>query len=166
MLPLLRRVPLGVGLALVLSFVVSAQATDPLVGTWKLNVAASTYSPGPPPQSNTRTVEDWGGGLFVSIAKGVDSKGNPTWAQAAYRYDGKDYPYAGSTTPGTSPSFVTVAAKRVDANTQELTAKIDGKVASTTTYTFSKDGKTLTARQKGTNAQGQPINNVAVWDKQ
>jgi hypothetical protein len=168
MFPLFRRVTLGVGLALILSLVVlSAQGTDPLVGTWKLNVAASTYSPGPPPNSSTRTVEDYGGGLFVSTGKGVNAKGDPTWAHFAFRYDGKDYPYAGSTSPGTSPTFTTVAFKRVDANTFEATAKVDGKVAATTmTTTISKDGKTYTTRTKGTNAQGQPVNNVAVFDKQ
>jgi len=30
----------------------------------------------------------------------------------------------------------------------------------------SKDGKTMTHRPKGTNAQGQPFNNVSVFEKQ
>jgi hypothetical protein len=150
---LTSRVTLGVGVALVLSLVtLSAQGTNPLVGTWKVNVAASTYSPGPPPKSTTRTVEDWGGGLFVSTSKGVSDKGDPTWAHFAFRYDGKDYPYATSTSPGTSPSFTTVAVKRIDANTFEITAKVDGKVFRTNSYAFSNDGKTLTQRQKGTDA--------------
>lgn len=168
MLPLFRRVTLGVGVAVVLSLVVlSAQGTDPFVGTWKLNVAASTYDPGPPPKSNTQTIEDWGGGLLVSTTKGVNGQDNPTWSHCAFRLDGRDYPFAASTAPDTSPAFVTVAAKRVNASTWEMTAKVDGKVAATTlTFTMSKDGKTYTARAKGTNAQGQTINNVAVWDRQ
>jgi hypothetical protein len=163
MLPLFRRVTLGVGLALVLSLVViSAQGTDPLVGTWKLNVAASSYSPGPPPKSMTKTYEDRGGGVLLSVDKGVDAKGNPTWNHIAFKYDGKDYPSASST----SQTFDTISYKRVDATTIEYTVKRDGKVATITTRTISKDGKTLTDRTKGTNAQGQPVNNVAVCVKQ
>ena len=163
MLPLFRRVTLGVGLALVLSrVVISAQGTDPLVGTWKLNVAASTYSPGPPPKSLTKTYEDRGGGVLLSVDKGVDAKGNPTWNHIAFKYDGKDYPLATST----SKTFDTISYKRVDATTIEFTVKYDGKVSTITTRTISKDGKTLTDRTKGTNAQGQPVNNVAVCVKQ
>ena len=163
MLPLIRRVALGVGLALVLSLVVvSAQGTDPLVGTWKLNVAASTYSPGPPPKSLTKTYEDRGGGVLLSVDKGVDATGTPTWNHIAFKYDGKDYPLASST----SKTFDTISYKRVDATTIEFTVKYDGKISTITTRTISKDGKTLTDRTKGTNAQGQSVNNVAVCVKQ
>jgi hypothetical protein len=31
-------------------------ADNPFVGTWKLNVAKSKFSPGPPPQSQTVTI--------------------------------------------------------------------------------------------------------------
>lgn len=167
MLPLYRRVTLGIGIALVLSLVtLPAQGTDPVVGTWKVNVAASTYSPGPPPKSSTRTIEDWGGGLFVSTSKAVNDQGIPTWAHYAFRFDGKDYPYAASTLPGASASFTTIAIKRGAAGTWTATSKVDGKVRTTTTYSFSKDGKTLTGRQSGTNAQGQTVNNVIVLDRQ
>ena len=167
MLPLFRRMTLRVGVAFVLSLVVlQAQGTDPLVGTWKLNMAASTYDPGPPPKSITRTVEDWGGGVLVAVVRGVDAKGDPTWAHCAFRYDGKDYPYASNTSPGTSPAFTTLAFKRVDANTYEITVKVVGIVVQTQAGSVSKDGKTDTVRTKGANSQGQSVNNVTVWDKQ
>jgi len=35
-------------------------AADNNVGTWKLNLAKSTYSPGPAPKSQTLTIEAWG----------------------------------------------------------------------------------------------------------
>ncbi len=40
----------------------SAQASDPRIGTWKLNVTKSKYSPGPAPQSLTVKVEPSGQG--------------------------------------------------------------------------------------------------------
>src|SRR5215217_5294684 len=36
---------------------VAAQASNPRLGTWKLNVEKSKYNPGPAPQSTTRKIE-------------------------------------------------------------------------------------------------------------
>ena len=75
-------------------------------------------------------------------------------------YDGKDYPLAGV------PNADTVSLKRIDARTTERTDKKDGKVVQTLARVVSQDGKTMTVTSKGTNAQGQTVNNVAVWEKQ
>ena len=45
----------AVVLSVVLAASAHAQNTDSLLGTFKLNVAKSTYSPGPPPKGETRT---------------------------------------------------------------------------------------------------------------
>jgi hypothetical protein len=42
----------------------------------------------------------------------------------------------------------------------------DGKVVQTGTWIISPEGKTLTASYIGTDANGRPINNIAVYDKQ
>src|SRR5438046_10731984 len=73
----------------------SAQASDPRVGTWKLNVAKSKYSPGPAPQSQTLKVEASGKGEKVtSEVVGADGKRNTSTYTA--NFDGKDYPLSGS----------------------------------------------------------------------
>ena len=51
----LRGVALGIVVLGLAGVQLPAQETDPLVGTWELNVAKSKYSPGPAPQSETRT---------------------------------------------------------------------------------------------------------------
>ena len=43
---------------------------------------------------------------------------------------------------------------------------VDGKVRASRTGVISKDGKILTVTAKGMNAQGQPTNNIAVYEKQ
>ena len=69
----------------------SAQAADPLVGTWKLDVAESKFSPGPPPKSITVTFEPAGEGVKVTAdVVGADDK--PTHTTYTGNYDGKDYP--------------------------------------------------------------------------
>ena len=144
---------------LFMGFALSAQAADPLVGTWKLNVAKSTYSPGPAPKSLTAKIEAAGKGEKVT-ADGV--RGDDTPIQVVYtaQYDGKDHPITGS------PTADTVSLKRLDAITTERTDKKGGKVVQTLTRKLSSDGKTMTVTIKGTDAEGRPINNLAVLEKQ
>ena len=41
--------------------------SDPQVGLWRLNVAKSTYSPGPVPKSGTTRIEAAGAGAKVVV---------------------------------------------------------------------------------------------------
>jgi hypothetical protein len=147
-------VVLGAGLVRV-----SAQASDARMGTWKLNVAKSKYSPGPAPQSVTMKVEAAGQGE-KSTTEGVNAAGTATKTEYTANYDGKDYAITGS------QNIDMVALKRIDARTMERTDKKGDKVVQTSTRVVSEDGKTMTVTTKGTNAQGQPIENVTVWEKQ
>src|SRR5713226_3380917 len=112
-----RAVTLGivVTLAVVLGVNVtnvSAQASDPRVGTWKLNVAKSKYNPGPAPQSQTLKVEASGKGEKVT-SEVVGADGKTTKAEYTANFDGKDYPITGN------PNSDTVSLKRIDARTTE-----------------------------------------------
>ena len=138
----------------------SAQAADPLVGTWKLDVAKSKFSPGPPPKSITVTFEAAGEGVKVT-ADVVSADDKTTQTTYTGNYDGKDYPITGA---GTGAD--TVSLKRVDARTTVRTDKKDGKIVMTFTRKVSSDGKTLTVTVKGTNPKGQPVNNVVILAKQ
>ena len=73
-----------------------AQASDPLVGTWKLNVAKSK---GRAAKSGTTVVEAVGKGVKLSVdlvdADGVSRK----WGFTA-NYDGKDNPVTGNSPYG------------------------------------------------------------------
>jgi hypothetical protein len=134
---------------------------DAHVGTWKLNLAKSTYKPGPPPKSQTLIYAADGAGMTVMV-QGVDSTGqpmNPEKAKVAINFDGKDHP-----TP--NPNWDTSSWKKIDGHSFEVTRKKGGKVVQSGTNTVAKDGKTLTTTTKGTNAAGQPFTNVAVFDKQ
>ena len=138
---------------------VSAQASNPRLGTWKLNVEKSKYNPGPAPQSVTMKIEAAGEGEKATT-EGVNAAGTATGTQYTAQYDGKDYPMTGSQTADT------VSLKRVDARTMERTDKKGEKVVATSTRVVSEDGKTMTITTKGTNPQGQATNNVTVWEKQ
>jgi len=136
----------------------TAQAGDPQAGTWELNMAKSKLNQGPLPKSQTRTYEVTGQQVR-SVQKGIDAEGKPTLVQFTANYDGKDYAYTGS------PDFDTVALTRVDNFTASFTQKKAGKVALTGTRVVSQDGKTMTISGKGTNAKGQPMNVMLVFEK-
>jgi hypothetical protein len=138
----------------------SAQDKDPRIGTWKLNVAKSKYDPGPAPQSQTLTVEASGKGEKVT-SEVVASDGKRTTTTYTANFDGKDYPLTGSTLGADK-----VSLKRIDARTTERTDKKDGKVITTIRRVVSVDGKTMNVTVKGTNAEGKPVNNIVVFEKQ
>jgi hypothetical protein len=59
-----------------------------------------------------------------------------------------------------------VAATRVDTNTTKYIYKKGGKVTVTQTHAVSSDGKMDAITGTGTNAQGQTVNSMVVYDKQ
>ena len=138
--------------------ILAAQGADPIIGTWELNVAKSKYTPGPAPKSETRTYIVAGPDIEAS-SKGVDGTGKPTAASWTVNYDGKDHPETGN------PNADTLSLKRVNAFSAEFTQKRAGKVVITGTRTISPDGKVMTITSKGTNARGQTINDVEVFEK-
>ena len=133
--------------------------TDPVIGTWKLNLAKSKFSPGPPLQSLTLTYEALGQGVKITV-KITDAEGKPIDIQSTANYDGKDYPVTGD------PNVDTIALKRIDAHKVDFTRKKAGKVVVTGTSVVSKDGKTLTLSAKGTNAKGEKTSDTLIFDKQ
>ena len=147
-------------LGVLVSGVLLAQS-NPSVGTWKLNTAKTKFSPGPALQSLTLTLEAQGNGVKAS-SEGTAADGSRTaWSYAA-NYDGKDNPIS-----GTGPSGAdTIALKRINPNRTESTFKKAGKVVRTSRLVVSKDGKAMTITAKGTNADGQPVSDVLVFDKQ
>jgi len=137
-----------------------AQAGDPQVGTWKLNVAKSTFSPGPAPKSGTTKIEAAGAGAKVIVDQAAADGTTRHWEFTA-NYDGKDVPIVGN-----NPDADTVARTRVDASTVQTVSKKAGKVVATQQSTVSADGKTRTVTTKGVNAAGKTVNNVAVYERQ
>jgi len=136
-----------------------AEAADNQVGTWKLNVAKSKYSPGPPPKEGTLTVEAIPNGLKITI-QGTDAEGKPVHMEFAPKYDGKEVPATGM------PGVDTISMKKIDDYTVEAVSKKERKPLTTTRTVVSKDGKTRTTTQKGTNAKGEKVSNTIVYDKQ
>jgi hypothetical protein len=134
------------------------QTSDPQLGTWTLNLAKSTFHPGPAPQSMIRRFEKTDDGIKYT-SDTVDAAGKSIHVEYIANFDGGDYPLVGSR------QAETIALKRVDAYTLEVTQKRNGKVVIIGTRVISKDGRIATVKNKGTDADGQAIDNVLVFEK-
>ncbi|MEO7270582.1 MAG: hypothetical protein ABIX28_16325 [Vicinamibacterales bacterium] len=131
----------------------AAQATDPLVGTWKLDVAKSTYKPGPTPKSATAVITAVGEGIKVAVDAAMPDGTAMKWGYTSAR-DGKEVPVTGhpaydaATVTKTSPTEGTIVYSKA------------GKPVATAKTAVAKDGKTMTVT-----TTGPAINNLAVFTK-
>ena len=153
---------------LVVSLVVSAVvlfsssgalAADNWLGTWKLNVEKSKYSPGPAPKSLTLKYEPSQSRIKLTSDR-VSADGKTMHGTYTSKFDGKDVPWEGN------PDADMAAPKKIDDNTFENIWKKGGKMTFTVKAVVSKDGKTFTVSQTGKNAKGETVNISAVYEKQ
>lgn len=159
MIPRLARVMMFLSASvLAVALPVYAQAADPFVGTWTLNVAKSKYTPGPVPKSITSTYEAAGKGYKISV-KNESASGGFQYSYTT-NLDGTE-----SKVTGNNPNADTLVVKRIDARTLESVNKKGGKVTVTQRNVVSADGKTRTVTTTGVDGQGQKIHNVGVFEK-
>ena len=137
----------------------SAAAPDPVVGTWKLNVAKSTFSPGPALKSQTRTYTESDKGITLTTVT-TTADGKESTATLTFKYDSKPSPVTGNA------DFDSVAVTRVDDLTVTSVQAKGGLTVGTGKRSTSKDGKTLTFAQTGTHANGVKYDDVLVYSRQ
>jgi hypothetical protein len=147
-------------LALALCFVAvtASFASNPNMGTWKLNESKSKI---PPTATKNSTVvyEAAGDNVKVTV-DGTDGSGNPLHNEWTGKFDGKDYPLTGD------PTADTRSYKKIDDHTAELTNKKGGKVIATGRIVVSADGKSRTVTLTGTDPNGKKVQYTTVYDKQ
>src|SRR5262245_61977097 len=112
-----------------------------LLGTWKLNVAKSTYRMGRRPMSQTRTYEAQGDGVKATIVT-VYADGRPRTVGYVANYDSLEYALTGS------PDADTIALKKVAPRTAEAVLSHAGKLMATARRVISEDGQTMTITYK------------------
>jgi hypothetical protein len=131
--------------------------TDPLAGTWRLNLAQSRYETGAPPRSQTTTLRAVDGGLH-EIVERVNADGTSTRWEVTARYDGRDYPVQGD------PTRDTVAMTKVDPRTVDIVNKKAGAVVSRMRILVAPDGRSRT--NAVTDAAGQKRTALLFFDRQ
>ena len=147
---------------LVIASTATAFAADNSLGTWKLNVEKSKYSPAPfPVKSITTTREAAHNGVKVTNT-GERADGSAVNSTYTAKYDGSDSAVSGQGSP-----YDSVSLKQVNDNSFTYEAKNStNKYHARGKLTVSSDGKTLTFKAKGMNADGKPMSVTLVYDKQ
>jgi len=139
-----------------------ALAADNSLGSWKLNVAKSKYSPGPlPVKSLSSTREADGEGVKVTTT-GERADGSAINTTYTAKFDGSPASVSGQGAP-----YDTISVKKVNDSTYTYETKNStNKYHATGRLVVSKDGKTLTMKAKGTDADGKPLSVTLVYEKQ
>jgi hypothetical protein len=133
-------------------------AADVNLGKWKLNDAKSKNVPGAE-KNMTITIEAAGDSMKVTVDS-IDEKGKPSHEEWTGKFDGKDYPVTGD------PDTDARAYKRINDHTLMLTERKAGKIVETGRIVYSADGKTRTATETVTDANGKKTSSTSVYDKQ
>jgi hypothetical protein len=128
---------------------------NPFVGTWKLNVEKSKLSTPAPQSSTISTIGIENGTIFVQET--VDFHGKIQQLKAMVRWDEKE---GESVIPGQ-----TAMCSRIDSNTVVIIFKKDGKETKRVTEAISNGGRTLTRTTKDKDAQGNELEDIAVFEK-
>jgi len=133
---------------------------DPLAGTWKLNLAKSSYSPGPAPQSGMNKYEAAGPNAYKLTQDGIGAQGAKTHADNTILFDGKEHAIADNELADAQVNW------RIDAHSTQRIRTKGGKLVNFLQRVLSGDGKTMTVRQIGINADGKPVSNIEIYDRQ
>lgn len=162
----MARVPLGAAALLMIGAAATASAQskdDPALGSWKLNAAKSTFTPGPPIKGDTRSYEVNAEGWLIVTTETIQPDGRHTGVRFAAKFDGKPYPQIGRF----APTVTLITYEPVDKRTLKYTQRdAGGTVVSTNTRTVSADGRTMTIEQKSTDDSGRPVVNVELFERQ
>lgn len=134
-------------------------AADAALGTWKLNVAKSKYSPGSAPKSGGVTFEA-SGDAVKRTGEQIAADGKKSSLSYTAKMDGKFYPVTGS------ELYDEISIKKINDHNTEATMKRAGKLVANAKRSISSDGKSMTITISGTNAKGEKVDIVSVYDKQ
>jgi len=140
---------------------VGAFGADNTLGTWKLDVAKSKYTPAPMPIKSLTVIREASDGGVKQTTNGERADGIALNSSYAAKYDGKDVQVSGNA------QYDTIAIKQVNANTlTDERKKTGGPYKASGRTVVSNGGKTMTTTTKGTNADGKEFTQVLVFDKQ
>jgi hypothetical protein len=145
---------------------VAAQGTESLAGTWKLNTAKSKYDPAELANKSGTVTYTFSGNSVTTKIDQLNAKGQNVHVEYTATLDGADHPWKGTIDGKPNLGQDGVSFKKLDDHTYHIENKLKGKVLTTNHVVIAADGKSRTSTTTGTNAEGQKIHHVVVYDKQ
>jgi hypothetical protein len=154
---LMRTKTIGLALALSIAAAAMCFASNPTLGTWKLNESKSTFGDGA--GKTTLVVWEKVGKQQKCTVDGTDADGKKTHTVWTGKLDGKDYPVTGDAEADTR-SFKLNGEHKID-----MVSKKNGKTVGDGTIVVAEDGKTRTVTSTMTNAKGEKVTSTLAYDK-
>ncbi|HLN02888.1 MAG TPA: hypothetical protein VK335_26605 [Bryobacteraceae bacterium] len=141
---------------------VAVLGADNSIGTWKVNIAKSKYTPAPIPVKSLTSVREAAPDGVKVTNTGEKADGSAINASYTAKYDGSAAAVTGSGSP-----YDSISIKQVNANSFTYEAKqTNGKYHASGRSVISKNGKTMTITAKGTDANGAAMTLKLVYEKQ
>jgi hypothetical protein len=144
----------------------SLWAADPLIGTWKLNVAKSKFSPvllalskEAAPKESTMVIRDLDVDQIEISETGTRTDGSAISMKGTQ-------PKQGGTVQSGLGEGISFIHTVINENDRIGTILQNGKQIQVIRWVVSKDGKTLTSTRRSLDAQGKPAEHLAVYEKQ
>ena len=128
-------------------------------GTWKRNVARSSYSPGPPPKTEQTVTMAIANGLLQVTENGFNADGQPTSIAYVVNFDDSEHAVD-------AVQALTRTYRWIDERKFEGVNKVKGDETTLIEYALAADARTYTLTTTGITAQGQLVHHVVVYEKQ
>jgi hypothetical protein len=145
----------------IMSTASSADAPNPFIGKWALDLQKSTFHPGPSGmKSQTVTVTEASGGTTHTVIDTLGADGSTYHVEFTSGNNGKPVPTTGD------PDSDSVALTSLNPNAVKEVFLKAGKPTGTGTLTVSKSGKAFQGSFHGTNADGSKWHNHLVFVRQ
>ena len=161
-------VPITIILALLLNTSAAAIAADPIIGTWKLNVAKLKFSPvlqtmtkQGPPKEHTETYREMEGGQVEFESKTIRADGSSSSSHFIW-------PRQGGAVKILQGGFAGLAYVETFLGPGDwyVTALQNSKQFGVRRKIVSKNGKTMRQTLAGADPEGKPFEQVEVYDRQ
>jgi hypothetical protein len=139
----------------------TARSADPIIGTWKLDIAQSTFKPrDAAPIEHIEVYRELAPARMEFTLTRTRTAGSPTTFKATWPAEGG---IVDQTSPSPGPLIVETL---ITPGAWWVTQMQDGKQRVTIHKVVSKDAKTMRQMVKGTNSQGTPIEHKQVFVRQ
>jgi hypothetical protein len=142
----------------------SLWGADPIIGTWKLNVAKSKMPEAKDtPKEVTDVYRELSSGRIELTRKGIQMDGVPissTWAWP------KEGGIAERTSPAPLPEGISYIELLLDPGHWYVTILQNGKQNIVMHKVIAKDGKTMRIAVRSMHAQGKPVEQIQIFEKQ
>jgi len=136
-----------------------SQSISLWAGTWKRNLARSSYSPGPAPKTEQTVTMEIVNGLLQVTENGFNAEGRPTRIAYVVNFDGSEHAVDAA-------QALTRTYRWIDERRFEGVNRVKGDETTMIEYALAADASTYTLTTTGITAQGQLVHHVVVYEKQ